>query len=196
MISLNSYTESLFALFSFGGIWYFLTGKRWAALLFWALSSGTRSNGILNAGFLIFQAIHDVKTSFDLKRYRVVRYYENMRAAFTSLICFPYYLSFPESSLGLPFNLPSSIHLSISISRLSILWLLQVLLNVSLHSKWLGPESPAMVQISYSKLIRLCSESLLVELQISTSSSIKLLNIPITCQGYWLLTLLPVETNP
>ncbi|CAM6112845.1 unnamed protein product [Calypogeia fissa] len=52
------YSESLFALFSFAGLWHFLNGARWTAIALFGLSSGVRSNGVLHAGFILFQAMH------------------------------------------------------------------------------------------------------------------------------------------
>ncbi|KAG0627751.1 hypothetical protein M758_2G225300 [Ceratodon purpureus] len=52
------YSESLFALCSFAGLWQFVTGKTWTAALIFGLSSGVRSNGVLHAGFFLFQAMH------------------------------------------------------------------------------------------------------------------------------------------
>jgi len=52
------YSESLFAFCSFGGLWQFLEGRTWRAALLFGLSSGVRSNGVLHAGFFLFQAMH------------------------------------------------------------------------------------------------------------------------------------------
>lgn len=52
------YSESLFALCSFGGLWQFVEGNTWTAALIFGLSSGVRSNGVLHAGFFLFQAMH------------------------------------------------------------------------------------------------------------------------------------------
>lgn len=52
------YSESLFALCSFAGLWQFVSGRTWTAALIFGLSSGVRSNGVLHAGFFCFQAMH------------------------------------------------------------------------------------------------------------------------------------------
>ncbi|CAH9098125.1 unnamed protein product [Cuscuta epithymum] len=57
------YTESLYALFSIGGLYYFTSGARNIATLWFALSGFSRSNGILNAGYICFQTMHSVYTS-------------------------------------------------------------------------------------------------------------------------------------
>ncbi|RZC60665.1 hypothetical protein C5167_022421 [Papaver somniferum] len=52
------YTESLYSLFSLGGIYHLLSGGNTIAVLLFALSGFTRSNGVLNAGYICFQAMH------------------------------------------------------------------------------------------------------------------------------------------
>ncbi|KAH9301909.1 hypothetical protein KI387_013492, partial [Taxus chinensis] len=52
------YSESLFSLLSFAGIYSLLSGSNWKATLLFALSSAVRSNGVINAGFFLFQAMH------------------------------------------------------------------------------------------------------------------------------------------
>lgn len=52
------YSESLFTFFSFDGLWHFLNGEKWTATVLFGLSSGARSNGVLHAGFILFQAMH------------------------------------------------------------------------------------------------------------------------------------------
>ncbi|KAI3830851.1 hypothetical protein MKX03_015556 [Papaver bracteatum] len=54
----NRYTESLYSLFSLGGIYHLLSGGNTIAVLLFALSGFTRSNGMLNAGFICYQAMH------------------------------------------------------------------------------------------------------------------------------------------
>lgn len=52
------YSESLYALLSFGGLYYFVSGGNNKAILLLALSGCARSNGVLNAGYLCFQTMH------------------------------------------------------------------------------------------------------------------------------------------
>ncbi|QCD82893.1 phosphatidylinositol glycan [Vigna unguiculata] len=52
------YSESLYALLCFGGMYHFVCGRNNFALLFFALSGCARSNGVLNAGYLLFQTMH------------------------------------------------------------------------------------------------------------------------------------------
>lgn len=52
------YSESLFSLLSFAGVYYLLSGVNWKAILLFAMSSAARSNGVINAGFFLFQAMH------------------------------------------------------------------------------------------------------------------------------------------
>ncbi|RYR14131.1 hypothetical protein Ahy_B04g070762 isoform D [Arachis hypogaea] len=52
------YSESLYALLSFAGLYYFVKGGNNLASLFFALSGCARSNGVLNAGYLCFQTMH------------------------------------------------------------------------------------------------------------------------------------------
>ncbi|KAI3970266.1 hypothetical protein MKX01_023913 [Papaver californicum] len=52
------YTESLYSLFSLGGIYHLLSGGNTIAVLLFALSGFARSNGVLNAGYICFQAMH------------------------------------------------------------------------------------------------------------------------------------------
>ncbi|KAI3890646.1 hypothetical protein MKW92_014172 [Papaver armeniacum] len=52
------YTESLYSLFSLGGVYHLLSGGNTIAVLLFALSGAARSNGVLNAGYICFQALH------------------------------------------------------------------------------------------------------------------------------------------
>ncbi|KAH7532312.1 hypothetical protein FEM48_Zijuj04G0006600 [Ziziphus jujuba var. spinosa] len=52
------YSESLYALFSVGGLYHLISGKNSIAVLWLALSGCARSNGILNAGYVCFQTMH------------------------------------------------------------------------------------------------------------------------------------------
>lgn len=52
------YSESLYALFSVGGLYHLISGKNSIAVLWLALSGLARSNGVLNAGYVCFQTMH------------------------------------------------------------------------------------------------------------------------------------------
>lgn len=52
------YSESLYALFSIGGLYHLLSGTSNVAVLWFALSGCARANGILNAGYICFQTMH------------------------------------------------------------------------------------------------------------------------------------------
>ncbi|XP_018449105.1 uncharacterized protein LOC108820623 isoform X2 [Raphanus sativus] len=62
------YSESLYALFSIGGVYHLLSGTSNVAVLWFALSGCARSNGILNAGYICFQTMHRAYEAFSLKR--------------------------------------------------------------------------------------------------------------------------------
>ncbi|KAL6643592.1 hypothetical protein ACP70R_018358 [Stipagrostis hirtigluma subsp. patula] len=51
------YSESLYALFSLGGLFYLFSGANTVAMIMLALSGSARSNGALNAGYFCFQAL-------------------------------------------------------------------------------------------------------------------------------------------
>lgn len=52
------YTESLYALFSIGGVYYLMSGANNFSVLWLAISVSARSNGVLNAGYYGFKALH------------------------------------------------------------------------------------------------------------------------------------------
>nr|CAB3465944.1 unnamed protein product [Digitaria exilis] len=51
------YSESLYALFSLGGLFYLFSGANTVAVIMLAISGSARSNGALNAGYFCFQAL-------------------------------------------------------------------------------------------------------------------------------------------
>eukprot|EP00033_Pygsuia_biforma_P004190 GCRY01004597.1.p1 GENE.GCRY01004597.1~~GCRY01004597.1.p1 ORF type:complete len:499 (-),score=98.37 GCRY01004597.1:191-1687(-) len=51
------YTESIFALFSFAGMFYYAVSKEWVSTLFFLLASCARSNGFILTGFLVHGAV-------------------------------------------------------------------------------------------------------------------------------------------
>ncbi|KAM7263697.1 hypothetical protein ACFE04_001380 [Oxalis oulophora] len=54
------YAESLYALFSIGGVYHLVSGASNFSVLWFALSGCARSNGVINVGYLCFQAMHKV----------------------------------------------------------------------------------------------------------------------------------------
>lgn len=52
------YTESLYALFSIGGLYYLMSGAKNFPVLWLAITGSARSNGVLNAGYYGFKALH------------------------------------------------------------------------------------------------------------------------------------------
>ncbi|XP_024024329.1 GPI mannosyltransferase 2 isoform X2 [Morus notabilis] len=51
------YSESLYALFSIGGLYHLRSGRNNIAVLWFALSGFARSNGVINAGYICFQTM-------------------------------------------------------------------------------------------------------------------------------------------
>lgn len=49
-----AYSESLFAFLAFAALWRLEKGHHWLSLLLFSLATGVRSNGLINAGFLIY----------------------------------------------------------------------------------------------------------------------------------------------
>lgn len=62
------YTESLYSLFSVGGLYYLISGANNIAVLWLALSGSARSNGVLNAGYICFQTMHQAYDAIFLKK--------------------------------------------------------------------------------------------------------------------------------
>ncbi|KAJ1696753.1 hypothetical protein LUZ63_005265 [Rhynchospora breviuscula] len=62
------YTESLYALFSIGGLYHLLSGSSTLAMLMFALSGSARSNGAVNAGYICFMALMQAIGAFFQKK--------------------------------------------------------------------------------------------------------------------------------
>ncbi|GER40166.1 GPI mannosyltransferase [Striga asiatica] len=58
------YSESLYALMTFGGLYHFLSGSNLFATFCFALSGCARSNGVLNAGYICFRSMQQMKEAF------------------------------------------------------------------------------------------------------------------------------------
>ncbi|VYS68244.1 unnamed protein product [Arabidopsis thaliana] len=76
------YSESLYALFSIGGVYHLLSGSSNVGVLWFALSGCARSNGILNAGYICFQTMHRAYEALYQKRRAYV-----LIAGFLRCIC-------------------------------------------------------------------------------------------------------------
>ncbi|KAL1832015.1 hypothetical protein DCAR_0102032 [Daucus carota subsp. sativus] len=62
------YSESLYALLSIGGICHLMSGAKNKSTLWFALSVLARSNGVLNAGYIGFQTMHQAYDAAYYKR--------------------------------------------------------------------------------------------------------------------------------
>ncbi|KAF2308387.1 hypothetical protein GH714_006650 [Hevea brasiliensis] len=62
------YSDSLYSLFSLGGLYHLMSGSDNIAVLWFALSGCARSNGVLNAGYFCFQTMHQVYHDLFLKK--------------------------------------------------------------------------------------------------------------------------------
>lgn len=67
------YTESLYSLFSFGGLYHLMSGRNGVSALWLALSGCARSNGVLNAGYICFLTMHWAYDALCLKKCVLVR---------------------------------------------------------------------------------------------------------------------------
>ncbi|CAN6712107.1 unnamed protein product [Malus baccata var. baccata] len=62
------YSETLFTLFSVGGLYHLMSGKDVIAVLWFALSGFSRSNGVLNTGYFFFQTMHQAYDAVFLRK--------------------------------------------------------------------------------------------------------------------------------
>ncbi|KAE8653488.1 GPI mannosyltransferase 2 isoform X2 [Cucumis sativus] len=62
------YTESLYSLFSLGGLYHLMSGRSSVSALWLALSGCARSNGVLNAGYICFLTMHWAYDALFLKK--------------------------------------------------------------------------------------------------------------------------------
>ncbi|KAM1354368.1 hypothetical protein PS2_028516 [Malus domestica] len=62
------YSETMFALFSVGGLYHLISGKHVIAVLWFAISGFSRSNGVLNAGYFCFQTMHQAYDAVFLRK--------------------------------------------------------------------------------------------------------------------------------
>ncbi|EPS63667.1 hypothetical protein M569_11110, partial [Genlisea aurea] len=78
------YSESLFALLSFGGLYYIMRGSDYRASFWFALSTFVRSNGILNAGYICFRKLLQVTEDF---LYRKGTFLASLRNLLIGALC-------------------------------------------------------------------------------------------------------------
>ncbi|KAI3809480.1 hypothetical protein L1987_25456 [Smallanthus sonchifolius] len=62
------YSESLYALLSIGGLYFLMSGANNLAALWFAFSGCARSNGVLNAGYIGFQTMHQAYDALFLQK--------------------------------------------------------------------------------------------------------------------------------
>ncbi|KAL8143267.1 hypothetical protein V2J09_016299 [Rumex salicifolius] len=62
------YSESLYSLLTFGGLYYLISGAKNISVPWLALSGFARSNGVLNAGYFCFQTMHQCYNAIFVKR--------------------------------------------------------------------------------------------------------------------------------
>lgn len=110
----KSYTESLYALLSFSGLYYFKLNKLFKASFFFALSCATRSNGSLYVGYLLFYLLQKVflyfineKKEKDFLKHIIIDSLKigvNCLIIVSPLICFQYfgYKIYCDSHLSRP----------------------------------------------------------------------------------------------
>lgn len=63
------YTESLYSLLSIGGLYQFMSGANNVATLLLALSGTARSNGVINAGYICYQTMHNAYDAVFCRRH-------------------------------------------------------------------------------------------------------------------------------
>ncbi|XP_073142447.1 uncharacterized protein [Henckelia pumila] len=91
------YSESLYALLSFGGLYHFLNGAGYNATLWLALSGFARSNGVLNAGYFCLNAMQRAYKTFiwEKKAYLALKILVSGASSclciFAPFICFQLY---------------------------------------------------------------------------------------------------------
>ncbi|KAK8664984.1 hypothetical protein V6N13_084751 [Hibiscus sabdariffa] len=88
------YSESLYALLSVGGCYYLISGSNNIAVLWLALSSFARSNGVLNAGYFGFQTMHQAYDAFSLKKRAFLALWILISGALRCIIIFVPFVAF------------------------------------------------------------------------------------------------------
>ncbi|XP_062204044.1 uncharacterized protein LOC133906227 [Phragmites australis] len=88
------YSESLYALFSLGGLFNLFTGANTIAMIMLALSGSARSNGALNAGYFCFQALLQAYVAVLRKKRPLLAVQALMTAALRSIFIFLPFFAF------------------------------------------------------------------------------------------------------
>ncbi|XP_020100870.1 GPI mannosyltransferase 2 isoform X2 [Ananas comosus] len=88
------YSESLYALFSLGGLFYLFSGAKTVAMILLALSGSARSNGALNAGYFCFQAMLQAYGAIYQKRKPILAVQAIAAGVVQSLFVFVPFLAF------------------------------------------------------------------------------------------------------
>ncbi|KAK4020291.1 hypothetical protein OUZ56_002282 [Daphnia magna] len=107
---LAPYSESLFSALTFGGIYYCIEYKFLLASIFFSASSLTRSNGLVNIGFLLFFV---AKAAFQTKWKHlpvlIAEFLISVVITVVPFLCYQYY-AFKLFCFHNPHNLPEVIH--------------------------------------------------------------------------------------
>lgn len=89
------YSESLYALLTFGGLYYFINCYDYWAVLWFAVSGCARSNGVLNAGYICYRTMLQVnETLFSRTHSYILTARTLLGGAIRSLCIFAPFVSF------------------------------------------------------------------------------------------------------
>ncbi|WVZ90287.1 hypothetical protein U9M48_036597 [Paspalum notatum var. saurae] len=88
------YSESLYALFSLGGLFYLFSGSNTVAVIMLTLSGSARSNGALNAGYFCFQALLQAYDAAVRKKRPLLALQALVTAALRSIFIFVPFFAF------------------------------------------------------------------------------------------------------
>ncbi|XP_042956466.1 GPI mannosyltransferase 2-like isoform X1 [Carya illinoinensis] len=88
------YSDSLYALFSIGGIYHLVIGGNGIAVLLLALSTCARSNGVLNAGYFCFQTLHQAYDAVFVKRHAYLAVQVLISGALRCICIFTLFIAF------------------------------------------------------------------------------------------------------
>ncbi|XP_062996545.1 GPI mannosyltransferase 2 isoform X2 [Elgaria multicarinata webbii] len=73
-----AYSESMFALLVFAAMWQLEKKQRWASTLLFSLATGVRSNGLINAGFLLYSEMKHFASQLQARTGTGVRPLQNL----------------------------------------------------------------------------------------------------------------------
>ncbi|KAH9611745.1 hypothetical protein KSS87_012084 [Heliosperma pusillum] len=88
------YTESLYALFSIGGVYYLMSGANNTSVLLLSLSSSARSNGVINAGYCGFKMLHQAYHAVYVKKRSLLAVKVLLAGVFRCICIFIPFLAF------------------------------------------------------------------------------------------------------